>query len=183
MKTFGKFQVINESPIYDNKRHCMLLKCRCECGVELYVNKYTLEDGSSTCCRKCFGKKHLGENNPNFRGYKSIPGSMITRIKRRAKKQNITWGLTQEFLHQKYIEQKKKCAITSLPISFDDNTASLDRIDSSVGYIPTNVHWVHKDVNIMKNGYDIDYFAFMCHKVAKNITKISKENKFVYGKH
>lgn len=34
--------------------------------------------------------------------------------------------------------------------TYEEQTASLDRIDSSKGYIPGNVQWVHKDVNKMK---------------------------------
>ena len=55
--------------------------------------------------------------------------------------------------------QDKRCALSGVPLKFSTNirdqrgtqTASLDRIDSSKGYVLGNVQWVHKKVNIMKN--------------------------------
>jgi hypothetical protein len=46
-----------------------------------------------------------------------------------------------------------------------ERTASLDRIDSSFGYIEGNVQWVHKDINIIKLDYDQDYFIKICSAV------------------
>ncbi len=46
-------------------------------------------------------------------------------------------------------------------------TASLDRIDSRGHYEVGNVQWIHKDLNIMKNSYDANYFIDMCKSVAK----------------
>jgi len=183
MRRLGKFTVLDETPIHNAKRHCTMLKCRCDCGRELYVNKYTLESGKSISCRKCFGKTLLGSKNPNYRGYKSIPSSIFTRAKRRAKTSGMTWNLTLKFLHYLLSKQKQKCAITQLPISFSDKTASLDRIDSTEGYVPHNVQWVHKDVNIMKNGYELGYFAFICGKVIESNSDILEKSKFIYGKH
>lgn len=49
-----------------------------------------------------------------------------------------------------------------------DGTASLDRIDSSKGYVEGNVHWVHKDINIMKWDFPLETFIKMCKFVAEN---------------
>ncbi len=49
-----------------------------------------------------------------------------------------------------------------------ETSASLDRIDSSLGYIEENVQWVHKDVNMMKRIYDNNYFIKMCKLIAEN---------------
>ena len=42
-------------------------------------------------------------------------------------------------------------------------------IDNSKGYEIGNVQWVHKDINMMRNKYDITYFIKMCRLVALNI--------------
>ena len=52
-------------------------------------------------------------------------------------------------------------------------TASLDRIDSSKGYVIGNVQWVHKDINIMKNKFDNQYFIDMCKKIASGACEIN----------
>jgi len=49
------------------------------------------------------------------------------------------------------------------------NTASLDRIDSSKGYIEGNVQWVHKMVNMSKQQYTQEEFINMCIAVANKV--------------
>ena len=41
-------------------------------------------------------------------------------------------------------------------------TASLDRIDSSKGYILGNIQLVHRDVNRIKSDFEQDYFIKIC---------------------
>jgi hypothetical protein len=48
------------------------------------------------------------------------------------------------------------------------STASIDRIDSSKGYILGNIQWVHKDVNFMKRTYSQEYFVKMCKLITEN---------------
>lgn len=45
---------------------------------------------------------------------------------------------------------------------------SLDRIDSKIAYVKSNVQWVHKDVNWMKNKFSVDRFKEVCFAVYKN---------------
>jgi hypothetical protein len=47
-------------------------------------------------------------------------------------------------------------------------TASVDRIDSSKGYIKGNVQWVHKTINKMKWGYSQGEFIEFCEAVVKH---------------
>lgn len=47
----------------------------------------------------------------------------------------------------------------------EDNDLSLDRIDSSLGYIPGNVQWVCKQINISKHILSTKEFIGMCRKV------------------
>ena len=39
------------------------------------------------------------------------------------------------------------------------NQASLDRIDSSIGYTLDNIQWLHNDVNISKWEFSVDKFV------------------------
>jgi hypothetical protein len=45
------------------------------------------------------------------------------------------------------------------------NTASLDRKNSSVGYVIGNVRWVHPVINMMKNHFSDETFISMCNRV------------------
>lgn len=181
-KTYGDFTVINSSVVYNNKRHCGMVKCKCKCGKEVYVNVYTLQSGKSLRCRKCYGKKIVGKNNPNYTGFGDIPGSLLYRIKKQAKQRGLTFSVTDKYLQELYLSQNKKCAITGLDILFENRTASLDRIRSSEGYEPYNVWWVHKDVNVMKNGYELEYFSFICEKVHEKHLLTNSTTNFKYGK-
>jgi len=75
-----------------------------------------------------------------------------------------------------YERQNRKCAISGLPIVFGkhntETTASLDRIDSAIGYEKDNIQWVHKDVNIMKNIFPLEYFLGMCKKITDKYPNI-----------
>jgi hypothetical protein len=44
-------------------------------------------------------------------------------------------------------------------------TASLDRIDSSKGYIEGNLQWLHKRINIMKGNMSEKEFLDFCESV------------------
>jgi hypothetical protein len=45
-------------------------------------------------------------------------------------------------------------------------TASLDRIDSTKGYIEGNLQWVHRDINKLKKNLPDDRFVEICRAVA-----------------
>jgi len=36
------------------------------------------------------------------------------------------------------------------------------------GYTVDNIQWVHRDINLMKQALDLDYFIEMCKKVAES---------------
>jgi hypothetical protein len=44
-------------------------------------------------------------------------------------------------------------------------TASLDRIDSTLGYVTGNVQWVHKSVNHMKSDTPEEEFVEWCRRI------------------
>ena len=76
--------------------------------------------------------------------------SKFNRIKSKSMIRKIEFNLTIEYLWNLYITQNRKCAITGdeLPNILE---ASLDRIDSSKGYIEGNVQWVTVQANKCKH--------------------------------
>jgi hypothetical protein len=158
------------------------VEVECECGRERgYKSCHSIVTGTSKGCLVCNSRQ--GSSNPTWKGYNNIPGSFIQRYKHKAIKSNkekLHWDITIKDIDNLYLKQGKKCALTGVPISFDNEvigarnyrgyscTASLDRIDSSKGYTKDNIQLVHKDVNIMKNHFDQDYFIEMCKLVVSN---------------
>ena len=105
-----------------------------------------------------------------FTGFEGISGQRWSEIKCRAKKKNHELAITIEDAWNQFIKQNELCALTGEKIYFGSSnskkgTASLDRIDSSKGYIIDNIQWLHKDINIMKLDLETNYFIDLCKKV------------------
>lgn len=113
----------------------------------------------------------------NWKGYKDISGDLWRCIQYGAKIRNLDFDVTIEYIWEIFELQKGICPLSGRNIFIDPtlgslnkngyqrNTASLDRIDSSKGYIKGNVQWVHKDVNKLKSNWDQNYFIDLCNEI------------------
>jgi len=159
---YGEFTVI-DSEIVRTSNGYATVKVRCSCGNEKMVDAYSLYKGKTTKCYKCNSRK--GANNSQWKGKNNIPGKTFSRLLNNAKIRKIVFNITIDDISDVFEYQNKKCVYTGLEISFVDGTASIDRIDSSMGYIKENIQIVHKHINIMKNMFDDMYFKKMCYLV------------------
>jgi hypothetical protein len=114
---------------------------------------------NNTPCRSCANRLKA------FVPYQEIPVSWYNGKIRRATQRGYEFTITIEEIWDIYIAQDKVCALSGVPISFNE-TASLDRIDNAKGYVRDNIQIVHKDINYMKYIYSQDYFIKMCNLVA-----------------
>ncbi len=152
-KKFGKLVVISCSETKNREGRTQML-CKCDCGNHTNVLGCNLKSGKTKSCG-CI-KKALKKERPNWKGYGEISGIFFHRIQSQAIERNFPFTLTIEQIWDLFLKQKGKCALSGINIKFQsrakksDGTASLDRIDSSKGYEPDNIQWVHKRVNIMK---------------------------------
>lgn len=167
---FHKWTVISDVVV--NKE--AMVNCKCECGTEKVLTAYSLVTGASKGCLKCSFQAKEGIGNPFWRGEGEIPG---TRLKKKTKEERIV-------LSDAWEKSNGKCALTGWDISFKDRTASPDRIDSSKGYVEGNVQWVHKDANVCKNLFDMDYFLTLCHAIVlkHNINPNKNSPDLTFGK-
>jgi len=158
-KKYGKWKVIGT---HSGGK----VMCKCECGLVKLVQVQSLRNGKSKGCflcsrkdmRKCFSSR--------------LWNSLIERTRKRNMKINIS----QNEAWKLYIAQNGKCALTGddIRLAWDGvQTASLDRIDSSKGYVKGNVQWVHKDINYMKKDLEEKYFVGLCSFVANHKGKKS----------
>lgn len=185
---YGKWTVIGEPGPTLPGRHPKYL-CRCQCGEETYVAKNTLRSGESTQCRLCasVGISSTGEgtnwrkagrgllltaNLNNADLFKIIPKKQWTSICKGAIDRNIEFDLEIEFLEKLFFDQGERCALSGLPLRMHPKsglcTASLDRRDSQKGYVPGNVQWVHKHINIIKLDFDENYFIGLCEEIVRH---------------
>lgn len=158
------------------------IKCLCDCGNETVCYKQVLSNGNKKTCasKTCpFHRQEYsnnGKKNIKFTGYEEISGCKWAGIKAGARRRNLEFNITLEYAWDLFILQEKKCALTKLDIFFGTtntklSTASLDRIDSSKGYIENNIQWLHKDINVMKWDFDSEYFKNLCKLVVDNSLK------------
>jgi len=127
---------------------------------------------------KAWGNKFKGtgmlkkERNPLWQGYGEISGSVLTNIRKGATARNLSCDISIKQIWELFLAQNRKCALSGKDIYFSstcksyDGTASLDRINSSKGYIIDNVQWVHKWVNLMKQDMDDQEFIDWCHAIS-----------------
>lgn len=151
--------------------------CTCKCGFQKVIAGSSLRTGRTTQCRKCAGVER------SLKGI--VPLTIFNRFLDGAKKRDIEFSVSKEYVENLFISQGRKCALSGLELSFaesaydhshGDSTASLDRIDSRIGYIDGNVQWVHKHVNKMKQNLEQDYFIQMCQLIVSNHTDTTKLN-------
>jgi hypothetical protein len=166
----GSWTVIEDVSFYQRNNKRGMLLCRCVCGVEKKVWKSHLEAGDS---KSCGCKRPGGKSHYKWTGCGELDGNHWNQIVRNAtgKKGRAAFAMTItiEDAWNLFLTQDRKCALTGLQIQLgNERTASLDRIDSSLGYVYGNVQWVHKDINRMKNTLPQGKFVALCHLVSEN---------------
>jgi len=144
-----------------------------QCGEEqTYLRKNYAEE-SLRLGKLCKGCSNKITENCSRGMYEAVRLSWVTKCKTGAETRGLQWDLSVEAIWQIYLAQNKVCALSGMPISWAEvgqtHTASLDRIDSSLGYTLGNVQLVHKDVNMMKQSYSNERFVELCKAVADKV--------------
>ena len=174
---YNKEGVIAIEPFKSDGSRVMLWKFRCFCGKEFYArpSNFFGKHADSKSCGCSQNIKAKGKENPLWEGIGDISGDYFNSIKHGAfrKSRILEFSISKEYIWNLFIQQNKKCALTGLDIKIDsssklNSTASLDRIDSSKGYIENNIQWVHKVINKMKWDLNQDDFINYCKLVASN---------------
>jgi hypothetical protein len=150
--------------------------CRCDCGRQTAVARSNLTRVTRSC--GCMMNR-VGKASQNWKGVGDIPSSWFSCLRGTAKSREIEFRLTLEYVWDLFCKQNSRCALTGLELTFSKQfrkpgqlgTASLDRIDSSQGYIPDNVQWVHKDVNFMKQSLSQERFIELCSLVTTKVQR------------
>ena len=150
-----------------------------------YQERYGVEKAQkllekrSTDAKKQFEdvNQRILRRTKSWKGYKDISGDFWRTLKYAAVKKGRDFNLTIEYIWELFEKQKGLCNLSGLPIyletslgsvnknGYQKRTASLDRIDSSKGYIIGNVQWLHKDINQMKSNRKDDEFVELCRAV------------------
>ena len=169
-----------------------LKKCR-TCGIEKPLSGFNKDktkkfgvSGECKVCAKATSRKYYYQNSEHIKRrvtcYSANYTPKFTRdIDARLKnlctnarhRKNKEFNITEIDLQNLWSKQDGKCAYSKLPMSAASNqlyTVSLDRIDSSIGYVVGNIQLVCAAVNKMKQEYTEEVFLTLCNLITQNNT-------------
>jgi hypothetical protein len=141
-----------------------------QCGEQqTYLRKnYAIE--SETVGKRC---KACANSDPSTNAHKGfykgvLRASFAHKYKTGAETRGIPFTVSFDDLADLLIKQDFRCALSDEELDAMEisNNASLDRIDSSLGYVQGNVQWVTSKVNMMKQSYSQEEFIEVCKAVA-----------------
>lgn len=168
-KKYGWLKVSKLLEIRKNRRK--VFECVCKCGNICNIIGSKLINGHTKSCG-CY--KKIATKKRFFKGLNDISGRYFCNLKKNAEVRNLEFLISLKDMWNLFIKQNRKCAISNIDIKFYENfkdksgTASLDRIDSSKGYVKGNIQWVHKIVNLMKQDMTDKEFINWCKIIAQN---------------
>jgi hypothetical protein len=116
----------------------------------------------------------MGATCGRWKGHGDIPATYWNNVRNNARSRGIHHNIKIEDAWELLVNQNKICKLTGQPIGFEKSqsyTASMDRIDSSKGYILSNVQWVHRDVNFAKQSLSTEEFISLCKHVVDHSSK------------
>ena len=139
--------------------------------------------GRHSKCPNCKKLRFRGNTNPRWTGYGELSGGRWCQIKmeateaRRSRRYKshtaLPFEITIQYAWELFLKQDRKCALSGELLTMWGKingkyigTASLDRIDSSKGYIEGNVQWIDKKLQHIKRNLTDSEFIAICKKVA-----------------
>lgn len=146
---------------YPSGRCKTIVSIQCQsCGNKKDIKADTFSSGQ-TGCLKC---------NPQhkFKNRKTRLGSYYSQLRNNAKRRGYSFLISKNDIEALLARQNSKCKLSSVSISFEAGTASLDRINNVKGYTIDNIQWVHRTVNYMKNELSESEFIDWCLLVSEN---------------
>lgn len=156
------------------KRFCghIVWSVKCDCGnwAEATLADLTRKDGRRKRSCGCMNWRRA-TRSPFWKGVGEMSASHWSMIVRGATARGHSVEVTHAEVWELFLAQDRRCALSGLEIGFagDRNqvtTASLDRVDSTLGYTSANVQWLHKEVNMMKHTYTQARFIEICRLIA-----------------
>jgi len=171
---FGKLTLIKT--VGKSKNGTFYWECCCDCGNATKVPTSRLKNGSTKSCG-CL-KKVKQNLCKRWSGYEEISGNFFSSVRYCANKRNIFFDITIQDIWDRYILQNKKCYLSGIDIDFQlyHETASIDRIDSSLFYTQDNIAISHKDINKIKSSHSVKDFIDQC-KLVHSFNNNFKEIK------
>jgi hypothetical protein len=161
--------------------------CKVEKNVSLFYKHKRTKDGYEGKCKAChdaYTKIYYEKNkskvvqyrvdynrNNTRKQYRNLDSRFNLLVKSASYRKKFEVSITPEYLKEVWEKQQGQCVYTKLPLlatANQFNTVSLDRIDSSKGYVEGNVQLICSAVNKMKQDYTEDLFVLLSCLVTQN---------------
>lgn len=140
--------------------------CKCFCGESIKVSVKELRRGRKTKGCECT-EKLVDVGDITVRWW-----SQVCKITGSKKRRGLSKTLTMNQAWWLFQDQDQRCVYSGVPLVISEvrvnNTASIDRINSDLGYDMSNVQWVHKEVNMMKRVLTHSQFINWCDQITKH---------------
>ncbi len=174
-----KWKILGRAPLTSSSKYIRVF-AECKCGIIKNIQLQSLLQGRSKSCSKCARTK--GPDHHSWKGYEDLSSEFYRRYLHHAASINVPFEISIKDAWNQFIKQNKKCNLTGwkLVILGKNKTASLDRIDSKLGYTKDNIQWIHRDINCIKQSFNHEYFLAICVAVAKYSGK--KLSKKIFNK-
>lgn len=164
---------LNKSEYIGKTKHTYGL-AECECGNIKRVQKCKFyHKHLKSCGCKCKSYKSFLDQKRNDINYPYY--IILGTIKHRAGQSNIEVNLSIEYLKEIWKNQEGLCVYShielKLPTGWNDtreDVVSVDRINSSIGYVESNIQFVYKKINLMKYTMSHEEFIKLCKLIALN---------------
>lgn len=148
-----------------NKFQNLMYEVQCECGSTRWMTASEFYNPNRAAqCMECAAIQRGQEAKIKNGLVGELDADKYGKIKKGAEARHIMFSISQQYLWDLYELQNRKCAITGddIPVI---KKASLDRIDSNLGYIEGNVQWVSKQANLSKHVMSMSELYEFCRKV------------------
>lgn len=123
--------------------------------------------------KQTYSKEAEAAKNRKGKDYKSYLSANFPQMRCRAKLKNLSFSITKEDLIILAENQNFLCALTGEPLTFIVGAgrlltnASVDRIDSTLGYTKDNIQLVSLQVNILKNTLSMTQLYQLCETILR----------------
>ena len=173
-KTVGYLKAVRRAG--RSTRYGVVWRVRCRCGSKLEMEAATFlkKPRRSTGIPKSCGCYQKANRSHRYKGVGDLSSTRWNNIRKHAQRKSLKFEITMRYAWNLYLKQGKRCALSGVPLTMSpssmkkgSSTASLDRKDSSRGYVPGNVQWVHLLMNDLKGNLPQDVFVRWCSLVAE----------------
>lgn len=154
----GKWKVLERAKSLRPSPH-MHWRCRCECGQERIIAATNLVRKQTLRCKACYAQEKAPIHPINV---------AFSHVRGNAAKREIPFEITALEAYAILEKQNFQCSLTGLSLTLRPHcNCSLDRIDSTKGYVKGNIQWVYKPVNNMKWKLTEEEFVRLCRLVVQ----------------